>query len=682
MRRGSTAPVISKMRSESVDFPWSTWLMIEKFRMRSVGTEPGGREWPRSEDRTWGSPPRCPTPRDTVGPAPLATLTPARLGGGPGRGASVDTPERCDDLAGPGRRRSVEGPAGGRATPGGGRRRRPPWCSRWPPGAASSRASINTQTSLDNAGYDNAQVVLTTSGSTTVVTVTVDPAGGHGATGAELLQQADGVANIVWDQLPGRFDTLTVEVRGVGQHTYTHSQLVSTLGPRPGSLDNQSVSGEASSGGTVLAVIGLIMAVLVVGGMIVLIVLMRRSNRRQKSRRVELMWTTLPPQVWHAVDGADELAGAPPPFPTAATILPPAAPPDGWADSRQPGPAGSHPPGPAGPGVARRAEQRPRRPRRRDPGRRDPAAQTPGTGVAEVDLSALPPPPVNRPPAAQTPAAPSPGRDAVAAAGSARDRTRRVPVAGAPDRIAGPRHPAAHHPRRTRGSRTVTPSPVMPSPVTPSPVMPSPSLPRRFPVAPGPVTADPLTPGPVPPGPVPPPPAPAYPSAPPPPPAPSLPGAGPGARARPGGARPGGARRAGVAAAAAPTRPDGLSGPRLRESLRSTVAPRPPWPDRRPSGHPTPISRTSRGQHSQPDQAQPSERKRRLRNKAVRSELRTRTKRAVDQAEAGAETSAEASAPGHQADRQGGGQGRDPQEPGGQPQVTTDEAVARAEAAG
>jgi len=34
--------------------------------------------------------------------------------------------------------------------------------------------------------------------------------------------------------------------------------------------------------------------------------------------------------------------------------------------------------------------------------------------------------------------------------------------------------------------------------------------------------------------------------------------------------------------------------------------------------------------------------KRRLRNKAVRSELRTRTKRAVTEAEAGAETSAEA----------------------------------------
>ena len=36
MSRGSTAPVSSRMRSDSVDLPWSTWLMIEKFRMRPV----------------------------------------------------------------------------------------------------------------------------------------------------------------------------------------------------------------------------------------------------------------------------------------------------------------------------------------------------------------------------------------------------------------------------------------------------------------------------------------------------------------------------------------------------------------------------------------------------------------------------------------------------------------------
>ena len=34
--RGSTAPVSSRMRSASVDLPWSMWAMIEKLRMRSM----------------------------------------------------------------------------------------------------------------------------------------------------------------------------------------------------------------------------------------------------------------------------------------------------------------------------------------------------------------------------------------------------------------------------------------------------------------------------------------------------------------------------------------------------------------------------------------------------------------------------------------------------------------------
>src|SRR5262245_47811412 len=34
--RASTAPVSSRMRSASVDLPWSMWAMIEKFRIRSM----------------------------------------------------------------------------------------------------------------------------------------------------------------------------------------------------------------------------------------------------------------------------------------------------------------------------------------------------------------------------------------------------------------------------------------------------------------------------------------------------------------------------------------------------------------------------------------------------------------------------------------------------------------------
>ena len=52
-------------------------------------------------------------------------------------------------------------------------------------------------------------------------------------------------------------------------------------------------------------------------------------------------------------------------------------------------------------------------------------------------------------------------------------------------------------------------------------------------------------------------------------------------------------------------------------------------------------TRTSSGQHQEPDQAQPPDHQAPARNKSVRSELRTRTKRAITAAEAGAEDSEE-----------------------------------------
>ena len=50
--RGSTAPVISRMRSASVDFPWSMWAMIEKLRMLRGGRRHGAFEYgDRQTDR-------------------------------------------------------------------------------------------------------------------------------------------------------------------------------------------------------------------------------------------------------------------------------------------------------------------------------------------------------------------------------------------------------------------------------------------------------------------------------------------------------------------------------------------------------------------------------------------------------------------------------------------------------
>ena len=62
MRRGSTAPVISRMRSERVDLPWSTWLMIEKLRMRSTATGPRSVAEGGTVRRSYRPRPAAPTP--------------------------------------------------------------------------------------------------------------------------------------------------------------------------------------------------------------------------------------------------------------------------------------------------------------------------------------------------------------------------------------------------------------------------------------------------------------------------------------------------------------------------------------------------------------------------------------------------------------------------------------------
>src|SRR4051794_9914809 len=73
MSRDSTVCVISRMRSASVDFPWSMWAMIEKLRMRdwsAMGRCKGRAEaslGPESEQATEERQPACREARDLLG---------------------------------------------------------------------------------------------------------------------------------------------------------------------------------------------------------------------------------------------------------------------------------------------------------------------------------------------------------------------------------------------------------------------------------------------------------------------------------------------------------------------------------------------------------------------------------------------------------------------------------------
>jgi len=157
---------------------------------------------------------------------------------------------------------------------------------------------VHTTNALQDAGFSNATVGFATNGRS-AVTVQVDLRPGGGT----VTVQASDAASVVWQNLPGRFDTLTVEVRGHGTAVFTHAGLAQRFGPRPSNLDGQTVAAEVSHQGAfvLFGVIGLIVVfLLAVLGMWLSV---RRSRRKRQSERVNRMMATLPPEMW-GLDGA------------------------------------------------------------------------------------------------------------------------------------------------------------------------------------------------------------------------------------------------------------------------------------------------------------------------------------------------------------------------------------------
>src|SRR3954454_7938400 len=80
--RGSTAPVTSRMRSASVDLPWSMWAMIEKLRMRSIGRAQyceGQVRWPNEARDCANGSPRSPSHRPERQCTPAPRVVPRLL---------------------------------------------------------------------------------------------------------------------------------------------------------------------------------------------------------------------------------------------------------------------------------------------------------------------------------------------------------------------------------------------------------------------------------------------------------------------------------------------------------------------------------------------------------------------------------------------------------------------------
>ncbi len=210
---------------------------------------------------------------------------------------------------------------------------------------------VHTTGALHDAGFANATVDDATDGRSEV-TVAVDPHSGGGT----LAAQSDQVADVVWQNLPGYFDTLTVHVRGLGVSTFSHAELVRRLGPRPSDLDAQTVASEVGHQGA-LALFGVIaLLVVVLGAALVGWAAARRGGRRRQARHTAHMMATLPPEMWGLEGtgaGPGWVAGGPgsvpprPPVPHVGPGGPAPGPPPGPGPSR-PGPPGA---GPDAPGA-------------------------------------------------------------------------------------------------------------------------------------------------------------------------------------------------------------------------------------------------------------------------------------------------------------------------------------------
>ncbi len=84
------------------------------------------------------------------------------------------------------------------------------------------------------------------------VTVTVDTLRGPGTTNAQLTSNLTQVSRIVWQELPGHFDLLTMVVPGIGSRTITHAQLAEKFGPRPAGLESAPLAGQTHTSRTFL----------------------------------------------------------------------------------------------------------------------------------------------------------------------------------------------------------------------------------------------------------------------------------------------------------------------------------------------------------------------------------------------------------------------------------------------
>ncbi|WP_300011569.1 hypothetical protein [Pseudonocardia sp.] len=180
-------------------------------------------------------------------------------------------------------------------------------------GAVSAAADLSA--ALGRAGYPDVGVSLNSTNGVDGVVVTTGP---HPTLTGEAA--FDGVAQVVWAELPRRIDRIDIEV-GAESAGIDRANLEARFGPRDPALDEATIGGDVA--GT-LGVVGVVLLAVPVLVVVLVVLLVRRSRRRRRERRAEP-----PAGGWDPRHGAyppqGGPAGYPPPgaYPPAQGAVPP-----------------------------------------------------------------------------------------------------------------------------------------------------------------------------------------------------------------------------------------------------------------------------------------------------------------------------------------------------------------------
>jgi hypothetical protein len=162
-------------------------------------------------------------------------------------------------------------------------------------GCSFVTGTIHTQGDIADAGFTDVTISYHTAGSFTTVTVT---AGRSPTQGTSLGAQSKSVASVVWQNLPGSFNQLTVNIRTVGARRYSATRLESLFGQRPATLDAQSIASEQTQEGTLADALLAAAGLLVVAVVLLVVAFSRRGRRKRRKQQLDLMMATLPPEMW------------------------------------------------------------------------------------------------------------------------------------------------------------------------------------------------------------------------------------------------------------------------------------------------------------------------------------------------------------------------------------------------